>query len=288
MAHIAIVGPGAVGGVVAAALASRSDHRLTLCARTAVRHVSVQLTSGVVDLAPEVLTDPDRAPAVDWVFVSTKAYDAAGAAAWFPRLVGPSTRVAILQNGVEHRERFKQWLAVDQILPVMVDCPAERLAPGVVVQRGPATMVVPDGTDGDRFVALFTGTDVTVASTRDFTTAVWRKLCLNAAGAINALLLKPAGVFNDDTVGRLAVVMARECQAVGRAEGAALSDDLPEQVLAAYRRAPADSVNSLHADRLAGRPMEIDARNGAIVRFGRRHGIPTPCNEMAVALLMSS
>jgi 2-dehydropantoate 2-reductase len=46
-------------------------------------------------------------------------------------------------------------------------------------------------------------------------------------------------------------------------------------------------MNSLHADRAAGRPTEIDARNGAIVRIGARHGIPTPCNQMSVALLVA-
>ncbi len=44
-------------------------------------------------------------------------------------------------------------------------------------------------------------------------------------------------------------------------------------------------MNSIHADRAAGRPMELDARNGVIVRLGRRHGIATPYNDMAVALL---
>jgi 2-dehydropantoate 2-reductase len=79
--------------------------------------------------------------------------------------------------------------------------------------------------------------------------------------------------------------MARECIAVGRAEGAVLEDGLAATILEACRKAPPDSVNSLHADRAAGRPMEIDARNGAIVRFGRQHGIPTPCNEMAAIVL---
>jgi 2-dehydropantoate 2-reductase len=41
----------------------------------------------------------------------------------------------------------------------------------------------------------------------------------------------------------------------------------------------------MHADRIAGRQMEIDARNGAVVRFGRKHGIATPVNQMIVALL---
>jgi len=52
---------------------------------------------------------------------------------------------------------------------------------------------------------------------------------------------------------------------------------------------PTDARRSLYRgediDRLAGRPMEIDARNGVIVRLGKRHGIATPCNQMAIALL---
>ncbi|MDF2117959.1 ketopantoate reductase C-terminal domain-containing protein [Roseiarcaceae bacterium H3SJ34-1] len=47
---------------------------------------------------------------------------------------------------------------------------------------------------------------------------------------------------------------------------------------------PGDAINSLHADLLAGCPVEIDARNGAVVRLGRKHGIATPVNGMIVAL----
>jgi 2-dehydropantoate 2-reductase len=285
MASIALIGPGAVGGVIAATLARPGAHELTLCARRPLGELSVDLLGKPVRFAPRVLTDPARGEPVDWVLVCTKAYDCAGAAAWFSGLVGPHTCVAILQNGVEHRERFAAWLPAERILPVMVDIPAERPAPDRILQRGPGRMIVPAGGDGARFVELFAGAALDVSATPDFVSAVWRKLCLNAPGAINALLLQPAGVFHDEAIGRLAVAMARECQLVGRAEGAALEDDLPERILANCRAAPRDSVNSLHADRAAGRPMEVDARNGAVVRFGRRHAIPTPCNEMAVALL---
>ncbi len=285
MATIAIIGPGAVGGVVAASLAQRGGHELILCVRRPVGELSVELLTGAVKLAPTVLTDPAQGRPVDWVLVTTKAYDAAGAAAWFPSLVGPQTQVAILQNGVEHRERFAPYLEAAKILPVMVDIPAERPAPGRIIQRGPGKMIVPTGPAGARFVELFAGTALAVSTTADFKSAVWRKLCLNSIGAINALLLKPTGVFRDEAIGRLALALARECVAVGRAEGAVLEDTLPETILAASRQAPPDGINSLHADRLAGRPMEIDARNGAIVRFGRKHGIATPCNETAAALL---
>jgi len=285
MASIAIVGPGAIGGVIAGSLEKRGGHELTLCARRALAGLTVELPAGPLQLTMPILSDPAQGRPVDWVLVTTKAYDAAGAAAWFPRLVGPATRVAVLQNGVEQRERFTRWLAADRILPVMIDCPAERPAPERVIQRGPGRMAVPAGVVGKAFVELFSGTPLDAQAVADFPTVVWRKLCLNAAGIINALLLKPAGIMRDENIGILGRGLVDECVAVGRAEGAVLEDGIADAVLASYRQAPPDGVNSLHADRAAGRPMEIDARNGAIVRFGQKHGIPTPCNEMAAILL---
>jgi 2-dehydropantoate 2-reductase len=285
MAQIAIIGPGAIGGVVAAWLLHTGRHQVTLCARRPLDGLRAETPGGPLAFRPPVLTAPAQAAPVDWVLACTKTYDAAGAAAWFPGLVAHHTRLAVLQNGVEHRERFGGLLPADRLVPVMVDIPSERAADGLVRQRGPGRLVAPDDDAGSDFVALFAGTPLDAAVTADFTSAVWRKLCANAAGVLNALLLQPAGVFRREAVAEAARAIVRECVAVGRAEGAVLGGDVPDQVIAGYRNAPADSVNSIQADRAAGRPMEIDARNGVIVRRGRLHGIPTPCNQLAVALL---
>jgi 2-dehydropantoate 2-reductase len=191
----------------------------------------------------------------------------------------------VLQNGIEHRERFAAWLPADRIVPVMIDAPAERTDAEHIRQRGPARMVVQDDARGREFVALFAGTPVEAGVTPDLKSALWRKLCLNSSGVINALLLQPAGIAHDEKVGALLMAMVRECMAVGAAEGAVFEDGLPEKILAGQRAAPRDAMNSIHADRAAGRPMELDARNGVIGRLGRKHGIPTPYNDMAVALL---
>lgn len=285
MARIAIVGPGAIGGVTAAWLAQTGRHEVTLCSRRPLNGLTVETPGRVLRVRPAVLTDPRKAAAVDWVLVATKAYDAEGASAWFAGLAREGAPVAILQNGVEHRERFARYLPPEQIVPVVVDIPSERMEPERIQQRGPATMVVDNDDRGREFLALFSGTSIEVSTTSDFKTAMWRKLCFNSAGAISAILLQPAGVLRGEEIGEIAREIVRECIVVGRAEGAVLPDSLVESVLAGYRKAPPDSLNSLHADRLAGRPMEIDARNGAIVRFGRKHSIKTPCNQMAVALL---
>ena len=60
---------------------------------------------------------------------------------------------------------------------------------------------------------------------------------------------------------------------------------LEEKLINKYLNNPTNSINSLHADRLAGRPMEIDARNGAVVRIGQKHGIATPMNQFVTLIL---
>jgi 2-dehydropantoate 2-reductase len=287
MPTIAIIGPGAIGGTLATWLSQDSANAVTVCARTPLDHLEVETPSGTISAHPRVLTSPSEATPVDWVLITTKAYDAAATAEWLPALRHTETRVVVLQNGVEHVERFSPWVATEQLVPAVIDCPAERTAPGRMRQRGASWIVVPDSANGRAFVPLFARTNFDVR-TDDFTTRAWAKLCINAPGAISAILMKPTGVIRVDQVADLARGMVRECVAVGRAEGARLDDSIIESVVEGARSAPPDGLNSMIADRMAGRPMEIDARNGAIVRLGRKHGIPTPLNEMAVALLVGA
>jgi 2-dehydropantoate 2-reductase len=285
MARIAIVGVGAIGGVTAALLQQAGDHELLLCVRRPMSELSVDTPDGLVKVQASSVTDPSESSPVDWVIVSTKAYDVPGAAKWLEKLCSNGAPVAVLQNGVEHRERFAPYIAIEKILPVMVDCPAERQAPDKVRQRGVMHLKVPDNALGRDFIKLFEGTSADATTVPDFLSVVWRKLCFNSAGVLSALVLQPAGVVRGEAMSDVALQIIRECAVVGRAEGANLEENVADVVLAAQRAAPADSVNSMLADRQAGRPVEIDARNGVIVRLGRRHGIPTPANSMAVALM---
>lgn len=284
MARIAIIGVGAIGAIIASLL-QQAGHELVLCVRRPLAELTVETPDGPVAVRATIVTDPAKTAAVDWVIIATKAYDAASAAKWLKQLRADGAPVAVLQNGVEHRERFAPYVPMDSILPVIVDCPAERQSPERVRQRGIMHLKAPEGELGRAFIHLFAGTAADAVEVSDFITVAWRKLCHNAAGVLPALLLQPSGVLHDEAIGETALQIVRECIAVGRAEGATLDNDVAEAVLQAYRAAPADGINSLHADRLAGRPMEIDARNGVIVRLGKKHRIATPCNQMAVALL---
>jgi 2-dehydropantoate 2-reductase len=286
MARIAVVGVGAIGGVTAALL-QQAGHELLLCTRRPMSGLSVEMPDGVVNVAATFVSDPDQAAEVDWVIVATKAYDVASAAKWLERLCAKEVPVAVLQNGVEHRERLAPYVPMEKILPAMVDCPAERQAPDRVRQRGVMHLKVPDCELGRCFVKLFAGTSADASVVPDFLSVVWRKLCFNSAGVLSALVMQPAGVVRGEAMGDVALEIIRECAAVARAEGAKLEDNIAETILSAQRSAPADGINSMLADRQAGRPVEINARNGVIVRLGRKHGIPTPANRMAVALMQA-
>jgi len=285
MTSIAVIGPGAVGGTVAAWLAQNPDHVVTVCVRTPFETLAVETPEGPISATPTVATSPEGLSPVDWVLVATKTYDTDATWAWLDALVGPRTRVAILRNGVEHTAPFVGKIAAERLVPAVVDIPAERSAPGRVLQRRNGWIKVSAGAAGEAFAALFAHTPITLEVVEDFTTEAWKKLALNCAGAVNALVLKPAGVAHDAGAAEVMRTLVRECVAIGRAEGADLSDDLPDQVIEGYRGQAPDGVNSLHADRAAGRPMELDARNGVIVRKGAAHGIATPANAMVVALI---
>jgi 2-dehydropantoate 2-reductase len=285
MARIAIVGVGAIGGVTAALLQQAGGHELLLCMRRPLSEFSVDAPDGLVNVRATFVTDLCDVHDVDWVVVATKAYDVVGASMWLARLCIKGAPVAVLQNGVEHRERFAPYVAMENILPVMVDCPAERQAPDRIQQRGMMHLKAPDSEMGREFVKLFAGTLADITVVPDFLSVVWRKLCFNSAGVLSALVMQPGGVLRLEAIGDVALQIIRECAVVGRAEGAHLEENVADVVLEALRAAPADSINSMLADRLAGRPTEIDARNGVIVRLGRKHGIATPANGMAVALM---
>src|SRR5690606_12932761 len=151
---------------------------------------------------------------------------------------------------------------VEQIVPAVVDIPAGRTAPGRMVQRRLGSIVVPAGSDGEAFVALFAATQIEVAAVPDWVSRAWAKLWVNCAGALTTLTLGATGpVWNEAVEARIAGLVA-ECAAVGRAEGAVIGDEVIAAVIDGARRAPEGIFNSMADDRLAGRPMEIDARNG--------------------------
>jgi len=286
MARIAIIGPGAIGGTLAGNLKQAGHHEIGLLGRRASPGLSLTLPDGHrIDAGPVLVEWADDGAPFDWVFVATKTYAAEATGRWLQRVMGATTRVAVFQNGVEHRARFRSWVPDERLVPVVINCPAERPSPDEVVQRGTLKIIAENDAAGSDLKTLFAGADEHFLLTDDFLTAAWRKLTLNSVAVLTAMILRPNEVYHDPDLQVVARGLATEAVAVAQAAGAKLEFALVDEVLEAVLAEARDQVNSLLADRLARRPTELAARNGAIVRIGQKLGVPTPLNAMAVAVV---
>jgi 2-dehydropantoate 2-reductase len=284
-AVIAIVGAGAIGGLLTAELLA-AGREVTLCARHPLDRIVVERAERPREVHPPVVTAPERLAPADWVLVALKGQDSAGAAPWLRAAAGPETVVVAVQNGVEHRENVGPYVDGAAFLPALIYAAVERVERGRLVHRTGDHLVLPAEPAAERLAALFEGSALHVELERDFRTAAWRKLLTNvAANPITALTMGRSEVLELPSVRALALGLLRECADVGRAEGARLAPDEPERTLAYYDGLPRDGGSSMLYDRLAGRPLEYETLTGAVVRAAKRHGLDVPLNRAILALL---
>ncbi len=287
MVKIALIGPGAIGGTVGFALLEQG-HDLVVCANQKFASLAVtRADTGERRAHPvEVVTTPANAQPADWVLFCVKSHQSDSAAAWLKAAVGPNTKIAVLQNGVEHRAHVAPYISAgNTVVPVVVMLPAERTAPGEITSYGGAQLTVPDDAAGCEFAALFAGSFVKCATDADFVSRAWEKLCMNApSGALCALTLHPGALGAYPHLVPLAEAIVEECMAVGRAEGASFPDGHARRIVGLFTR-PGGRGNSMYYDRRDGKPLEWDARNGVVQRLGRKHGIATPISDVIVPLL---
>lgn len=285
---IAVVGLGGIGGVAAACLSLSPENDVIVCARGQIDTLTFDHHDESTQIQLKTLTDPNLAEPVDWVVLCTKAQDVASAAPWLEKLCTPRTIVAVLQNGIAHEERVGPYAKGATVLPAIVYYNGERLAPDHVRLRHISghDLLVPAGPRADAFAALFEGTPIDVGISAEFITYQWRKLLVNViANPITALTRQRLGVFQRSDIQDLSLGILRESVAVGRAEGAQLRDNEAESILETFLGYPAEAGTSMYFDCLAGRPLEIEALNGAVVAAARRQGIPTPLNGAMLTLL---
>ena len=188
----------------------------------------------------------------------------------------------MLQNGIDHVARVAPLANGATVVPVIVYYNGERLAADRVRLRHGADQdfVVADDDAGRAFAQLFDGTPLRVLLSDDFVTLAWRKLLINAvANPITALTLQRQAVLRRPDMQELCLAMLDEAIAVARAEGAQLAADEAARTLATLFTFSGELGTSMYFDRLAGRPLEVEALTGAIVAAGERHGIATPLNR---------
>ena len=290
VSSLVVIGPGAIGGVLAA-LAHERGHRVAVAVRTPfdVLRVRSGADGPEREVPVAVRTDPATTGRAEYVVVATKAQHTASAAEWLATTTGPGTVVVVAQNGVDQERRVDGLVHPEAVVvPAVVEIGAEAVAPGRITHHGYGRLRVPDGPWVPGLQALVGGGDdgVRVTGSPDIRTDAWRKLISNAvANPITALTGRRNDVLSEDATADLVLGLAREVVAVARAEGADLSEDDVTALRRHYATMPPGFGTSMLYDRLAGRPLEHEYLTGAVVGAGERHGVPTPLNRTVLTLL---
>jgi 2-dehydropantoate 2-reductase len=302
--HIAVVGAGAVGGYYGARLA-RSGERVTLIARAA--HLRAIRERGLLVWSPlgdhvvrvEADSEPERVGPVDLVVVAVKTYSNAQILPRLASLCGPDTAVLTLQNGVGSADDVAAAVGAARVLAGTTYVATALVAPGVVEQTGTHRRVILGEAFGDRsavsprverIAEMLRHADIEAEAVADGRVPVWEKLVYLATfAAFTGVSRRPAGAIWSDEVGREAFLgVAAEVAAVARAEGVPIAGDILARVAAYLDVLPPDTRSSLLIDLQQGKPTEIEALQGEVVRRGRALGVPTPGMHALYAALRAS
>lgn len=284
---IALIGPGAIGCAVAGGFVE-TGHAPVIAARQRFDHLHVTHRGGEISAAVEVHTDPAEMAPADVVVLAVKAHQTAAAAPWLDALTTATSTVYVCQNGIEHLDRVAPLVPEGAVVvPVIINLPAIRSAPGVCAVGGRSRLTIPTGLDGGRFTELLGDSYLDVVETDEFANAAWTKLMLNAAlGGVCTLTRTDNRIFeNVPALVELAVEVMGEVIEVAAADGVDLDPELPRKVIDGLLSAASGHMASIVVDRLQGAPSEWDARNAVVGRVARRHGIDTPCNDMLTTLI---
>jgi 2-dehydropantoate 2-reductase len=299
--RIAVIGSGAVGGYYGAKLA-RAGHDVLFVARGAHRRAIEE--RGLLVWSPlgdfvargRAVGDTAGEPPYDLVLFAVKTYDNESALPLLPPLAGPTTAVLTLQNGIDSAERLALVVGEGRVLGGTTYIATALRAPGLVEQTGTYRRVVfgewfapaPDPTARVLDIArAFSAADIQAEPVADARVAVWEKFVyLSPLAAFTGAARQPAGVIWDDRSIRDSFLDAvREVERVGRAEGVPISDDIIERVCRYMDGVPKGMRSSLLIDLSAGKRIEVDALQGAVVRKARERGVPAPIMSALYAVL---
>src|ERR1035438_4811612 len=283
----AILGAGAIGGLVGTALGSLGDE-ITMIVRPEKlsgypRTLTLERPAGMITASAKAvarLTDP-----ADVLWIATKTYQLEGGlgmVAAMPRVVVP------LLNGIDHVAVLRSRFGHDRVVPATIAVEAERVEAGRFMQRSPVRLAIAAsgeamlkaavaGLQDLGFVCQFVANEQTL---------LWSKLCfLGPFALVTSASGKNLGETLADAEWKAELDSAlAEARTVAEASGAEID---ATKLQAIFATAPATMSSSMAKDLVAGRRLELDGIAGPIIRGSALFGIPVPTTVSLIATIES-
>ena len=272
----AVLGPGGVGGLLAALL-SRGGDRVVVLHDSGPREIHVE-SERFGDFTAEVDAAPRLAAPVDAVLVTVKATHLDDGLDRMPAAALGDALVIPFLNGIEHVEHLRRMYSASSVVPATIRIETTKVAPGVIHHTSPFAMV-DIGPRGERVAAHLRVTGLDVRIKEDEMAMLWDKMAVLAPIALittheRANIGEVRARRREDME-----ALVREFASVAAAEGVAID---PLLNLAFIEKAPGTMETSMQRDQAAGRQTEIDALGGALLRRAAKAGIQVPVTERIV------
>ena len=300
--RIAVMGVGGIGGYFGARLVLAQED-VTFIARgtnlAALQQNGLILKSeqfGDYLLPVQATNDPGTVGEVDLVLFCVKTYDLERAAHHIQPLIGNTTVILPIQNGVDSAERIATVTSVEHLIDGLTWVSAHREAPGVIRHIADNRLVFGEISGGksertQQLLDVFLEAGIDARLSDNICLALWQKFVAYCAGSgICTLTRLPYGpIFACPQTKALLKNVMHEIGAVGRASGINISADWVDEQFAhlelMVKTNYATVLPSMYYDLIAGRRLELDNIQGYVVRHGEEYGIPIPLTQCIYAAL---
>ena len=296
--RIAVMGAGGIGGYFGGML-SRGGNQVTLIARgdhlaaISQRGLRVVRDEEEFTVQCDATDNPGQVGEVDLALLTVKSYQNGQAIPAMRPLVGPETTILCLQNGIDTFQDAVAAFGKERVLPGAAYIEAGIQEPGVVTQTGSMVRIAfgeQDGSISKRGAAisdLLESSGIPAQFERDIRKTLWTKFLFIAT-------LAGVTTMSGETMAQLmprpewrAVIVEclEEIERVGRASSVNLEPKVVQETVDYIEGSIDEMQASMQSDFLAGRPLELEALNGAVVRAGKDAKVPTPINDVIYAML---
>jgi 2-dehydropantoate 2-reductase len=237
---------------------------------------------------------PSEIGLVDLVLFCVKTTGTDQAAQNLPPLLSSETILVSLQNGIDAAERLGAYIGKGHLLGGATWISSNIEAPGVIKQVSQFRRVVLGELNGEdtarleRVAQALSQTGITVETTANIQKVLWTKFIFIAAvSGIGSLVRLEIGGYRSVPETRAILVrLMQEVEAVARARGVSLDENVVEQTLDFIDKSAPHIKPSMQRDIEMSRPSELESMIGVIGREGRKVNIPTPTADMVYALLL--
>jgi 2-dehydropantoate 2-reductase len=295
-----IMGTGGIGGFFGAKLAA-SGEDVWFVARgkhldaMKANGLKVITTGGTFNIPQEKVTgEPATIGSADVVLFCVKTYDNERAARQIAPILNEHSVVLSLQNGVDNIDKIRPHLPRCIVYAGAAYISVRITAPGEITETGGFQRIVFGPTGGDMapvardIHAAFLRAGVKCDLLENISKELWKKYIFIASmGALTALSRLTHGeILSNPRMLSVTFDAMREIEAIAWKLGIDVEPLDEAKVIEGLKRFDKDTRSSMYFDLVSGKPMEVEALNGAVVRFGEQLGIPTPIHRVIYASLL--